>query len=389
MIKKIVALVAVLALCLSFTVACKQKKPSGPSSSIVSSDKTSSDTSSVIIDATAWGSDENASLIRYSFLSSDKNGDIFYCAASGGIYKQIVSSNKLSKIYSNSSYNFTSVSPLDEKRICAGFTKDDKSGYIIFNLEEKTIANAVSDPLFSEQSIHSLTFVGGAKFFLASPDRYGRFTLYKEEKDVAKPIARGVNEYVISRNRIFYNVGSTIFSLNLNGEDMHVICELETNDLLGFTVVGDMLIYMSSTDTFCLKMTATEPSILRAHLNVYTCVSDGVNAYFCGANGGIYSVSLANGYVTHLSDYTASSLVLDGEFLYMTPAEREDYPSILEEYIISGGIYRFPLSELINKPTTYPETSSSLSQNENSSDLTSSSLSNEEEKPLTPELFGK
>jgi len=387
MIKKSIVLVTVLALCLVFAVSCKDNNKGNTSSSITTSSESSSDTSSIIIDTSAWGSDDNSTLLRPSFLSADKNGDIFYCAASGGIYKQLADGKKLSKIYSNSSYNFTSVSSIDESRICVGYTKENKSGYIVFNLDEKTVSNAVADPKFSQQNIYSLTFIGSSKFFLANPDRYGRYTLYKEEKDVAKPVASGVNEFVVSRNRIFYNVGSTIFSLNLNGDDMHIICNVETNDLLGFTVVGDMLIYMSSTETFCLKTTATQHSVLPEHLNVYTCVTDGKIAYFCGANGGIYSLSLANGFITKLSNYTASSLVLNGQWLYLNPAESEKYPTTEKEFIISDGIYRFLLSELTNENVKEPEISSSLAQTE--SDITSSSLSGTDAKPLAPELFGK
>lgn len=387
MIKKSIILAVVLALCLTFAVSCKDNSKGNISSSIATSSESSSDTSSIIIDTSAWGSDENSTLIRPSFLSADKNGDIFYCAASGGIYKQLADGKKLSKVYSSSSYNFTSVSSIDESRICVGYTKENKSGYIVFNLDEKTVSNAVSDPKFSEQNIYSLTFIGNSKFFLANPDRYGRYTLYKEEKDVAKPIANGVNEFVVSRNRIFYNVGSTIFSLNLNGEDMHIICNVETNDLLGFTVVGDMLIYMSSTETFCLKTTATQHTVLPEYLNVYTCVTDGKMAYFCGANGGIYGLLLANGFVTKLSDYTASSLVLNDQWLYLYPAESENYLAVEKDLIISDGIYRFPISELVKAPIKEPETSSSLSKTE--SDTTSSSLSGIDVKPLVPELFGK
>ena len=119
MIKKSIAILMVLVFCLTIMVSCKNNNKDNDATSSVgnTSSENSSDTSSIIIDTSAWGSDENGALLRNSFLSADKNGDIFYCGASGGIYRQFVDSKKLSKIYSNSSYEFKSVTSIDESRI--------------------------------------------------------------------------------------------------------------------------------------------------------------------------------------------------------------------------------------------------------------------------------
>lgn len=388
MYKKVIALAMVLSLCFCALVSCKPRPNSpatsdGASSTLTASDATSSET----IDTSGWGSQDDSSIIRPYFISVDSDKNIFYCAASGGVYKQFFDSNKLSKIYSNNKYDFTSVEVISDSEVCVGYKNNSQSGFITFDLEQKTVANAISDPKFENKSIYSLVHISDSKYFLSDPDRYGRFTLYKEVDSKVSAIAGGVNEFIISRNRIFYNIGSHIFSVDLKGEDMHIVTAVETSDLLGFTVAGDMLIYMSSKETFYLKLSSMEHSVLSTHLNVYTCATSGDTAFFCGADGGIYSMSLLSGLVEKVSPYTANEIAAYDGWLYLSPANAEDYASVDKEHIISGGIYRFSIEELLapNNTTSSDVSISSLAAQEN----TSSGMSITETKPILPEVFGR
>ncbi len=387
MYKKVVALAMVLSLCFCALVSCKPRPNSPVTSDSASSAITSSEaTSSESIDTSGWGSEDDYLIIRPVFLSADSQKNVFYCATSGGVYKQFFDSNKLSKIYSNNKYDSTSVQVLSDSRVCVGFKNEAQSGFITFDLNQKTVANAVSDPSFANKNIYSLVHFNNTKYFLSNPDRYGRFTLYKEVESRVSPIASGVNEFMISRNRIFYNIGSNIFSVDLNGEDMHIVTTVETSDLLGFTIAGDMLIYMSSKETFYLRMSTMEHEVISTHLNVYTCATAGDTAFFCGADGGIYSMSLVSGQLKKVSSYTASSIAAYDGWLYLSPADKADYPDVDEKYIISGGVHRFLVEELMtqDEPTSSEPTTSSLSQSDVSSGM---AVIETEEK--APEFFGK
>ena len=112
MLKKSVVVLAVLSLICSLLASCKREPT--PSSSLpttdnnVSSQITSSEpsTSGSLIDIEP---EKEYTLVRNSFLSQSKNGDLFYCGATGGIYKQLADNKGISKIYSGVGYEFFSV----------------------------------------------------------------------------------------------------------------------------------------------------------------------------------------------------------------------------------------------------------------------------------------
>ncbi len=387
MIKKVIVCALALALCLGIFASCKPKEPDISSSKPVSSETTESEpTQSLVSSNTQTQAKLNVTMP--SFIASDKNRDIFYCAASGGIYKQIFESNKLSKIYSNSGYTFTSVEVIDDVKICVGYQKDLYiSSYIIFDLKEKTVTNAVNDPLFLNNNIYSLVHIQDSTYFLSNPDRYGRYTLYCETDKKANVVATGVNEFTVSGDFIYYNIGNEIYSHNLNGRETALVFRAQTNDLLGFNVVGDYIFYMTSTNTYFARLSTQTSQSFAVNLKAYSAVSDGETVFLNGVDGGIYSFDLATATLKHLSDYTASSLSVNQGYLYLTPANAEEYESVNAEFLIKGGIYRFSIMQLLGKEDVQAQASSS-------SDLSLGSSSQDspappQDLPLSPEFFGK
>ena len=222
MFKKLVALLSALILICAFFASCKNEVQGASSlssdseSSLPSKDNSSQAASGSLIDIKP---EQEYILNRNSFLSIDENGDIYYCGATGGIYKQLADNKGISKIYSGSGYEFFSVDCLDTDRICVGFKSEKlESSYIIFNLKDKTVENAVSGDEFKDKSVYQLLHHDDAIFFLSNPDRYGRFTLYTQKGGVTKPLVSGVNEFFIWGENIFYNVGNEMYTLDLKTE---------------------------------------------------------------------------------------------------------------------------------------------------------------------------
>ena len=395
MLKKLVALFSALMLICVFLVSCKGK-PQGASSVSPSQDSSlpHKDTSS----QTASGSiidikpEQEYHLKRNSFLSAAQSGDLFYCGATGGIYKQLADNKGISKIYSGSGYEFFSVDYFEEDKICVGF-KSDKldSNYIIFNLKDKTVQNAVSGDEFKDLNIYSLIHYEGAVYFLANPDRYNRYTLYKQTAEETRVLVSGVNEFFIWGENIFYNKGNEIHSLYLKREPAlsELICKPEYGYLSGFTIVGNMLLYSSETDTYFTNFLTGGYSKLPQQLNVWTGTKAGKYAFFCGDGGGIYAFSLETGIVTNVSPYTAGSLESSGGYLYLSPAKEADYPSVDKSFIIKDGIYRFSISELIAQIEPEKDESADVSSSLSQSEITSSSPAVEEVEPIKPEKFGR
>ena len=400
MLKKSVALFLALMLTCALFASCK-KEVQGASS--LSSNKESSiplkDTSSQsgnnsVIEILP---EKQYHLHRNSFMSVSENGDLFYCGATGGIYKQLADDKGISKIYSGSGYEFFSVDCLDLDRICVGFKSEKlESSYIIFNLKDKTVENAVSGDEFKDKSIHQLLHHDGAVFFLANPDRYGRYTLYTQKDGVTKPLVSGVNEFFIWGDNIFYNIGNDIYALDLKTEPAtsELVGEAEYSYLSGFTIVGNTLFYSTELNTYFTNFISGNFGKLPHKLNVWTGTRHDKYAFFCGENGGIYAVNLESGIITKVSDYTAGGLQSAGGYLYLSPASSEHSPDVEKDYLIQDGIYRFPAAALISQIESQNSESES-----NSSSLTSSSLSQsesvssspavEEKEPLKPEKFGR
>lgn len=395
--KKIFAFLLISALCTVSFVSCKRNPPDSSSKIPLSSDVSSQITSS---DASSSGNQigveaENSFFVkRNSFMSVDKNGDFFYCAASGGIYKQLADSNNVSKIYSSSGYTFFSVDCFEQDKICVGFTSSKfKSNYIIFNLKDKTVTNAVSGEEFEQLDIYSLVHHEGALYFLAKPDRYNRFTLYRQDAQVTRALADGVNEFFIWGKELVYNIGNEIYFLNLEDQTSQpeMGCKAEYSYISGFTIAGDNLFYSTDSNTYFTKFVSGNYSVLPSHINVWTQTKNETHAFFCGALGGIYAFELETGTLSKISQYTASDIKCIGDYLYLYPANAKDYPEVEKSFIVSGGIYRFEISDLINQvqaDSSIPSVSS-LAQSETESSLTSSELSQIEAPPPAPERFGR
>ncbi len=390
MIKKLFPLLLIAMLFISVLAGCV-KKPAEVSSS-VSSEFASSEIASSEIDHSGWGSaDDTSGMVRPSYISSDSEGNIFYCSAAGDIYKKVANTNGLSKVYASTEYKFISVQATIKDEICAGYKKDTQtSGYIIFNLKDKTVRNAVEGAEFEDKNIYSLTYFKGAVYFLANPDRYNRYTLYMQKNGKTTEVAKGVNEFFILRDRIFYNVGSNIFSASLDASDIKFLAEVPTNDLLGFSIIGDQIIYMTSTDTHFKPMNSTTSIRIQSYLKVYTCAENESYAFFCGVDGGTYAFSKISSTFFKISEYTAGQLYADNEWLYLFPANPDEYPDIDKDNLIEGGIYRLSIEELLDykaKTDTTAETSSSLANTESSS--VSSQIAVIEIVPPKLELFGR
>lgn len=359
-------------------------------SSIISSETASSEIASSEIDHSAWGSsDDITGIIRPTFMSKDSDDNIFYCSATGDIYKKLADGKGLSKVYSSSGYKFFSVQCTNKDEICAGYKKGEKEyGFIIFNLKDKTVRNAVNDSEFKGKDINSLVFYNGSYYFLANPDRYNRYTLYMQKDSKTTEIANGVNEFFILRERVFYNIGSYIFSASLDASNKKLITDLPSNDFIGFSIFNEQIMYMTSTDTYIYSQYSSQPVKIQPEIKVYTSTRNSDNIFFCGVNGGIYALSKIHGSVSKILDYTAGSIYADEEFLYLFPANQDEYKNIPKDLLISGGIYRVSISELLEY-NEYTEdhdiTSSSLSDSEGAS----SQITDIEIPPPTLELFGR
>ena len=130
MIKKAVYYAAVALLILSLLASCADKPTVESSSQDISSEITSSENKETQEKVEAWGDPNNTDpILRPSFLSPDAEGNVFYCDDEGSIYKQLVETNRLSKLYSSSGYDFVSVQYISENLICAGYkNKAQESG---------------------------------------------------------------------------------------------------------------------------------------------------------------------------------------------------------------------------------------------------------------------
>ncbi len=380
---RLIVLAMIAVLVFPTLASCKQNKVPSASSSPVSSEMTSSEKPIVPDKQAGWGDpDSDTGIKRPSFLATAENGDIFYCDSTGSIYKKLSEGNGLSKIYSSSGYDFVSIEILNESLICAGYKNSrDESGYIIFNLKDKTVASAVLGDEFKGKSIYGLVHSGSSAYFLSNPDRYGRYTLYRQTSEATQVLSGGVNEFFILRNRIFYNVGGYIFSVNLDGSDMQMIGEVVTNDLLGFTISKNSLFYMSSNSTYHVEMYSGYRKYT-SQIKVYTSSTSGDYVFFCGVNGGIYAFSHTNDSIRKISDYTAEEIAISGEYLYLKPANAEDYPDIPKELVIQNNLHRFKISDIILEF----DKSFDIPQNEHTT--VSSSISQNELPDLMPEKFG-
>lgn len=391
MIKKAVYYAAICIVILSLLASCASKPTPAVSSQAVSS-ITSSDSEDTHKKEEAWGDpNDTTPLIRPSFLSSDANGDVFYCDDEGSIYKQLVASNGLSKLYSSSGYDFFSVQYISENLICAGYkNKAQECGYIIFDLKEKTVTSAFGGEEFKGKSIYSLIYYNESVYFLANPDRYGRYTLYKQDKSSTKIISSGVNEFVIFRNRLFYNVGSLIFSSNTDGSDAQMLTEVVTHDFVGFTLTNDSLFYMSTESTYRLQISSSGYIKYDEKVKVYTSSSSSDYTFFCGVDGGIYLYSHIADELKKVSNYTADEIMVNGDYLYLKPAKPSDYPEIDKTYIVQNSIHRFKISDLVEISLKDTQNdNSSVSSSLSSNEAVSSNAAQKEEKPLIPEKFGK
>ena len=392
MIKKSIVLIWAIAVFISLFASCKKEDGSSSLPS-VSSELSSQITSSQNTSSAPNPQQQTKSiLVKNSFLSIDAAGDIFYCGATGGIYRQLADGKSLSKVYSANGYEFFSVDCFEPDKICVGFrsAKFDSS-YIIFNLKDKTVENAVYGDEFEPLNIFSLVHHKGSIYFLANPDRYNRYTLYKQSGQQTVPLASGVNEFFIYGDSVYYNVSNNIFSLNLaqEGAQANLVYSSADGYLVGFNIANDRLLYSTETDSFIVKLSSDSFSRLPQKLNAWTGSFTDTDAFFCGSNGGIYALSLETSILSKVSDYTAEDIKIIGDYLYLYPADKNDYPETEKELIISGGIYRFAVSDLLSQQNKDIYTSSSLSSSEVSSQLTSSGFSQPEVKPLVPEHFGR
>lgn len=387
MIRKIVALSLSLLLLCAFATSCKKNSQNvssiGTSSLMASSSPTNEENPlpEEEIDTTA---------AKNSFMAVDQNGDFFYCGSQGGIYKQLAQNKGLSRIYSSSGYTFFSVEVIDEQRICVGY-KSNKfdSSYIIFNLKDKTVVNAVSGDEFKDKNIYSLIYKNSAVYFLSTPDRYGRYTLYKQQDSLTEVIASGVNEFFFIGEHIVYNIGNIIYWKNLSDAESvpEPLWIYNGSYLTGFSAAGELLLCSTDSKSVFVRYLSGGFSHLDIKLNAWSATASDTHAFVCGNDGGIYSICFEDGKMEKLSDYTADRLFYSGGYLYLSPAKETDYPELDKSLIITDGIYRFEISSLMQSVNHEEGTSSSLSQSE----TTSSSLSQNEEEiiPAMPEKFGR
>lgn len=392
MSKKAIVYAAIFALLLCFLVSCADKSKVDTPSHSVSSGVTSSEDKKEQEKQEAWGDPQSTvPLIRPTFLSTDANGDVYYCDEEGSIYKQLIESKGLAKLYSSSGYDFVSVQYLSENLICAGYkNKSNESGYMIFDLKEKTVNNAVVGDEFKGKSIYSLIYYNESVYFLANADRYGRYTLYMQNKDGTKVISSGVNEFVIFRNKLFYNVGGYIFTSNTDGTDVNMLTEVVTHDFVGFTLTNDSLFYMSTENTYQMQFVSSGYVKYDQKVKVYTSTSNSDYTFFCGVDGGIYLYSHITDALTKVSDYTAEEIAVSGDYLYLKPANPLDYPEIDKELIVQNGVQRFKISELVEVSLKeFNNQGSSESSSLSSDEATSSNSTVSEIAPLMPEKFGK
>lgn len=382
MLKSVFSIISASILVLTLFSGCK-KEPVTSSSSFISSDTASN---SVAYPEMEISQDK---IIRLFFVSNDSNGNVFYCSADGTIFKKVPETNGLSKIYSSNEYKFFSVQCFNDNEICVGYKKGDiKSGFMIFNLKDKTVKNAITLSKFADSNVYSLVFYKNIAYFLANPDRYNRYTLYKQENGEVYELARGVNEFFILENRIYYNIGNKIYWTSPNRINSDLFAELDTNDLLGFTIIGDNILYMTSVETFLHNKNTGIDKRISENLNVYTHTQNKDNAFFVGVNGGIYMYSFSSNDVEKISEYTSSQIYADNEWIYFYPTESFEFLITPPEYVVSDSIHRISLQGLYdylkyNKEVT---NSSSLANTENESALTSSSIS-KIDIPI-PEKFG-
>ena len=146
---------------------------------------------------------------------------------------------------------------------------------------------------------------------------------------------------------------------------------------------------MSSENTYHTQMQSSEYRKYSERIKVYTSTEGADYTFFCGTQGGIYAYSFINDEFLKVSTYTAAEIVCIGDYLYLSPAKPEDYPEIPKEYIVGNSVHRFKISDLIGAvPEQNEEMSSSLSSDEVSSDLVSSSMSQNEVVVPVPEKFG-
>lgn len=388
MLKKSVVLLIACSLFITVLSSCTKKGQTAISSlfsSISASDETSSS-----IQIPEWNDDDTVSnIIRPSFMSIDENGDIFYCGNDGAVYKQLADRKALSKVYSSTEYKFTSVQCMESSKICVGYKgKDNKSSFIVFNLKDKTVSNAITSDEHELSDIYSLIYYNDSFYFLSNPDRYNRYSLYMQKDKQITKLAHGVNEFFILKDRVFYNIGSSIYSINISGKENQLIQDLPTNDLLGFSIVGKDFVYMTAEDTFRLPVFTNNSKLVSSQLNVYTQASNESYAFFCGANGGIYSYSFETEKFSHFTEFTASNIMVHEDYLYLYPTSKNSYPDIDEDNIISGGIYRLSISKVFEFINSQKENSVSSVIAHPESDVSSNITKDEIEIPK-PEKFGR
>ncbi len=393
MLQKHMLSVIVLLACVLLS-SCRKEVLTTSSLTAVSETAVTENTFSYPYNASGWGmADAEADLLRPTFISADENGDIFYCADSGGIYKQLALKNALSKVYAHNAYTFSSIQYIMPQKISVGYRKEDgATGYSVFDLKEKTLSAAIIDPLFEQKSISSLLHYEDKDFFLADKGHYGRSTLYCQQDGKVTALAREVNEFYIIRGRIFYNAGSAVFSMNPDGSDTQLIRETP-HDLSGFMVVGSQLLYSTADATYIVQMFSNEPIRLAVQLNLWTCTVSKTNAYFCGRDGGIYTVPFSSGNLFKLSDYTADSICCIGDFLYLSSTTPDAYPNLPQKQLLQGGIWRFSLSALSGEATEpTPPTSQKGAESETVSSNYDSSVDfslPESSSAPEPERFGR
>ena len=388
MLKKSVTLLMACFVLITTLISCSKKEHNNLSS--MSSIGVASDETSSTQQIPEWNDDDTpANIIRPSFMSVDEIGNIFYCGEDGAVYKQLADKKGLSKVYSSTEYKFMSVQCIEQSKICVGYKgKNNQSGYIIFNLKDKTISNAVNGEEYASTDIHSLIHYNNAVYFLSSPDRYNRYSLYMQKDKQITKLAHGVNEFFILKDRVFYNIGSSIYSVNISGKENQLIQDLPTNDLLGFSIVGKDFVYMTAEDTFRLPVFTNNSKLISSQLNVYTQATDESYAFFCGTNGGIYYYSFETEKFYRFSDYSSSNLMVYDDYLYLFPTSKDIYPNVDESYIINGGIHRISISKVFEYINSQKENSTSSVFAVPEGNI-SSNITEAETEPPKPEKFGR
>jgi len=389
MIKKIAAYALAATLFCCALTSCKPKNPQNASSENVSSLAVSSQVTSS--DEQGEQEEMNFTTIKNSFMAADQNGDFFYCGSQGGIYKQLADNKGISRIYSSAGYTFFSVSVIDEQRICVGY-KGNKfdSAYIIFNLKDKTVVNAVSGDEFKNSNIYSLIYKNDAVYFMSNPDRYGRYTLYKQSSGITEIITTGVNEFFFVGDSIVYNVGNIIYWQNTAEADSvpEPLWIYNGSYLTGFSTAGQLLLCSTDSNSVFVRYLTGGYSHLETKLNAWSSTASDTHAFVCGSEGGIYAISFESGLIKKVSDYTAAQLFYHNGYLYLSPANAQDYPELDKSLIISGGIYRFEVASLLSGAQSDEDlTSSSIAQEETAS--SSLALPEIESTPAVPEKFGR